>query len=531
MDLFFPDGTIINPSPYKASLNERFTRSINNNYRALVNYNKDFGKHSLEILAGTEAVDYRNDWLAGFRDQFPLENYDVLNAGSIANQQATGSALEWSLLSYFGRINYNYNDRYLFEANLRADGSSRFLGDNKYGYFPSFSFGWRLSEEEFLSTASWINELKIRGSWGALGNQQIGTYPFASTVTMGQNYVFGDNNPALGAALLYSGNRNITWETTRMINFGFDANIGDFEITGDYYVRNAGDILLRIPVPRIAGLIEPYQNAGKVRNTGWDLSAGYRKTFGELDLSVSANLSDVNNQVVDLMGSGPHIYDREINQEGQPFRSLYGLRSLGYFQNQEEIDQHAAQFGQVSPGDIKYEDINNDGIINAEDRTIFGNTIPKYTYGFNVSLDYKGFDFSLLGQGVGKVDGYLDNATMAFYLGGTAQEWHKDYWTPDNPSAAYPRLTFNYPNNEQVSSQWVRSASYFRLKTIQLGYTIPSAVTKRLSVSKCRVYANGQNLLTFHNFYDSFDPEAPVGEGTFYPQVKGFVFGLEITIE
>ena len=137
----------------------------------------------------------------------------------------------------------------------------------------------------------------------------------------------------------------------------------------------------------------------------------------------------------------------------------------------------------------------------------------------------------MLGQGVGKVDGYLDNfATMAFYLGGTAQEWHKDYWTPDNPSAAYPRLTFNYPNNEQVSSQWVRSASYFRLKTIQLGYTIPSAVTKRLSVSKCRVYANGQNLLTFHNFYDSFDPEAPVGEGTFYPQVKVFVFGLEITI-
>ena len=531
VDLFFPDGTIINPSPYKASLNEQFSRSINNNYRALINYNKDFGNHFLEVLAGTEAIDYRNDWLSGFRDQFPLENYDVLNAGSIANQQATGSALEWSLLSYFGRVNYNYNDRYLFEANLRADGSSRFLGTNKYGYFPSFSFGWRLSEEEFLSNTSWINELKIRGSWGSLGNQQIGTYPFASTVTMGQNYVFGDNIPALGAALLYSGNRNITWETTRMINVGFDASIGDFEFTGDYYVRNTDDILLQIPVPRIAGLIEPYQNAGKVRNKGWDLSAGYRKKFGELNLSISANLSDVNNQVVDLMGSGPHIYAREINQEGQPFRSLYGLKSLGYFQNQEEINQHATQFGQVSPGDIKYEDINNDGVINAADRTIFGNTIPKYTYGFNISLDYKGFDFSLLGQGVGKVDGYLDNfATMAFYLGGTAQEWHKDYWTPENPTAAYPRLTFNFPNNEQVSSQWVRSASYFRFKTLQVGYTIPSVLTNKLSISKCRVFGNGQNLLTFHNFYDSFDPEAPIGEGTFYPQVKVFVFGLEITI-
>lgn len=200
-----------------------------------------------------------------------------------------------------------------------------------------------------------------------------------------------------------------------MVNFGFDASIGNFDFTGDYYVRNTDDILLQIPVPRIAGLIEPYQNAGKVRNNGWDLSAGYRKTFGELNLSVSANLSDVNNQVVDLMGSGPHIYEREINQEGQPFMSLFGLKSLGYFQSQEEIDQHATQFGQVSPGDIKYADINNDGIINAEDRTIFGNTIPKYTYGVNISLDYKGFDFSLLGQGVGKVDGYLDNfATMAF---------------------------------------------------------------------------------------------------------------------
>ena len=531
VDLYYPDGSIVNPSPYRASLTEQYTKGVTNNYRAVADYGKNFQAHSLKLLAGVEAIDSKSEWIAGFRDQYPLENYDVLNVGSVANQRATGSAEEWALLSYFGRLNYNFNERYLLEVNLRADGSSRFIDENKFGFFPSLSAGWRMSEENFISQISWITELKLRGSWGTLGNQDIGNYPFSSAVTMGQNYVFGNDVPALGAALLYSGNPGITWETTKMANIGLDATLGNFDIVFDYYVKNTTDILLRLPTPRIAGLIEPFQNAGKVQNKGWDFNIGYRKRFGDWNFSVSGNLSDVENKIVDLVGTGPYIYAREIDMENSPYRSLYGLEALGYFQNQEEIDAHATQFGAVKPGDIKYNDINDDGIINAEDRVIIGNTIPKWTYGLNLSLDYKGFDFNLFGQGVGKVDGYLDNfATMAFFLGGTAQEWHKDHWTQENPNAAYPRLTFNYPNNEQVSSQWVRSAAYFRLKNLQLGYTLPQPIINRINISRLRVFGNGQNLLTLHKFYDSFDPEAPVGEGTFYPQVKVFVFGLEITL-
>ncbi len=537
VNLYFPDGLIINPSEFKASLTEKYTKTVTNNYRAVANYTKDIRSHSFNVLAGIEAIDLRSEWLEGFRDQYPLENYDVINVGSTANQRANGSAFESSLLSYFGRINYSFGDRYLLEMNLRADGSSRFTGDNKFGFFPSFSAGWRLSEESFFKDIRWIKELKVRGSWGMLGNQEVKLanqeilyYPFASTITMGQNYVFGADIPALGAAQIEAGNPAITWENTRMVNIGLDASVGDFEITADYYIKNTSDILLRLPAPRISGLVEPVRNAAKVRNTGWDLGLGYRRHFNGFQFAASANLSDVNNRITDLVGTGPYIYAREIDQQGQPFRSLYGLRSTGYFQNQEEIDSHAKQFGPMKPGDIKYEDINNDGVINAEDRVIIGNTIPKYTYGFNVSLGYKGFDFSIFGQGVGKVDGYLDNfATMAFYLGGTAQEWHKDHWTPDNPNAAYPRLTFNYPNNEQVSSQWVRSAAYFRLKNVQLGYTLPQTIVKKLNISKLRLFSSAQNLFTLHHFYDSFDPEAPVGQGDFYPQVKVFVFGLELS--
>ncbi|WP_345026197.1 TonB-dependent receptor [Ravibacter arvi] len=530
VNLYFPDGLIINPSEFRATLNEQYTKSVTNNYRAIADYSKNINAHSFKVLAGVEAIDYREEWISGFRDQYPLENYDVLNVGSVANQRNEGSAAEWSLLSYFGRFNYSFGDRYMLEMNLRADGSSRFIGDNKFGFFPSLSAGWRISEESFLADVKWINELKIRGSWGTLGNQEIGNYPFASAITMGQNYIFGPGIPGLGAALINAGNPGITWESTRMSNIGIDASIGDFEVTADYYIKNTHDILLRLPAPRIAGVIEPVQNAGKVRNTGWDISLGYRKNFNGLQVGFSGNLSDVNNRVMDLVGTGPYIYEREINRQGSPFRSLYGLRAIGYFQNQQEVDSHATQFGPMKPGDIKYEDINNDGAINAEDRVIIGNTIPKYTYGLNLSLGYKGFDLNVFGQGIGKVDGYLDNfATMAFYLGGTAQEWHKDHWTPENPNAPYPRLTFNYPNNEQISSQWVRSAAYFRLKNLQLGYSVPQAVVRKLNINKLRVFGSAQNLLTLHKFYDSFDPEAPVGQGDYYPQVRVFVFGLELS--
>ncbi|MEQ9290164.1 MAG: TonB-dependent receptor [Cyclobacteriaceae bacterium] len=543
VNLFYPDGFVINPSPYKAQLTEQYTKTNSNNYKALVSYDKSIRDHSLAFLLGWEAIDYKSEWIRGFRDQYPLENYEVLNVGSTANQTANGSAAEWALMSYFSRVNYNFKEKYLFEANVRIDGSSRFAEGYKYGLFPSFSAGWRISEEAFMSDVSstWLYNLKLRASWGRLGNQSIGNYPFASGVSTGLDYVFGNDSPALGAGLLNAANPQISWETTEMVNVGLDAGMGKFSITADYYIKNTYDILLRLPVPQIAGLSAPYQNAGKVRNKGWDFRVQFDDNVGELNYSIGANLSDVKNEVVDLVGTGPYIFERTAHFEGQPIDALYGLQSSGLFQNQSEVDSHASQFGPVSPGDIRYVDQSvdvdgdglvdePDGIVNASDRVVMGSTIPRYTYGLNLNFQYKGLDLGMFFQGVGKVDGYLDNfATQAFYLGGTAQEWHKDHWSENNPNAPYPRLTFNFPNNEQVSSYWVRSAAYFRMKNLQIGYSLPRKVIDKVSINKCRFFVSAQNLFTIDDFYNSFDPESPVGGGEFYPMVKVFVFGIETT--
>ena len=476
-----------------------------------------------------------------------MENYEVLDVGSTKNQTATGSAYEWSLMSYFGRLNYNFNEKYLFEANARIDGSSRFAEGYKYGFFPSVSAGWLVTEEQFMENLTWLDYLKVRASWGRLGNQNIGNYPFASAISLGQDYVFNDNVPALGAALLDAANPEISWETAEMTNFGFDATLWKFSVTAEYYIKTTYDILLKLPIPQITGLNAPYQNAGTVRNKGWDMRLQYGDAIKDFHYSIGVTLSDVKNEVIDLVGTGPYLSgsgygaERIILEEGEPMNSLYGLECEGIFQSQEEIDNHAQQYGVVEPGDLKYKDQvadnNNDGIpdqpdgiINASDRVIIGNTIPRYTYSFDLSCNYKGFDFSAFFQGVGKCDGYLDEqSTMAFYLGGTAYEWQKDYWTQDNTDASYPRLTFNHPNNEQVSSFWLKSAAYLRLKNLQVGYTLPKSLVEKSFIEKARIYFSGQNLLTFDNFYESFDPEAPYGNGSYYPMVKVFSFGIDCT--
>ena len=542
VDLFYPNGDIFNPTPFKASLTERYTRNIANTIKALVSYSKSFGKSNLSALVGFEQMDYRYDYMEGYRNEFLLENYEVLNAGPTTNQRATGSATESALRSYFGRLDYNLDEKYLFEANLRYDGSSKFNKGHRYGLFPSFSAGWRITEEEFMKTFNWLDNLKIRASWGQLGNQNIGDYPSSSVITLGQDYVFNNSVAAQGAAIIDASNPKISWETTEMTNFGIDLSIfSKLSLSLEYYIKNTKEILLRMPIPKTTGLNPPYQNAGKVRNAGWDFSGNFKDRKGDFEYSLTFNFSDVKNKIVDLVGTGPYIYDRTIQMEGEPIWSLYGLEAEGLFQTPEEILGHAAQYGTVKPGDIKYKDqltIDNDGdgvldkadgIINAQDRVIIGSDLPRQTYSFEVYGKYKNFDISLFFQGVGKVDGYIDqHGVMAFYMGGTAREWQKDYWRPDNTDAAYPRLTFGFPNNEQVSSYWKRSAAYLRLKNIQAGYTVPKGLLDKTFLSSCRVFFSGQNLFTIKNFYPGFDPEAPIGTGAYYPMVKVYSFGISI---
>ena len=530
-------------TPSKSSLSQSYSKSWKNNLHGLISYTKSVGNHNLSGLAGYEQIDYKTNWLSAYRENFPFLDYMEMSNGSVINMNNGGSASEWALRSYFGRLNYNFNEKYLLEANVRYDGSSRFATGYKYGTFPSFSAGWRISEESFMSEIEWMDNLKLRASWGQLGNQNIGTYPFASVVNLGLDYVFNDA-PVAGAALTDMANEEITWETTTTTNVGLDFGLfNKLSGTFEYYIRNTDDILLRLPVPMTIGLSAPYQNAGKVKNTGWDFNLNYSNYDKKFKYSVGLTLSDVKNEVVDLKGSGPYIGGYTITREGDPISSLYMLQSDGLFQSQEEIDNHATQYGKLAPGDIKYVDqitvdTDGDGIpdatdgkINADDRVLVGSNIPRYSFGVNLDVQYKGFDASLFLQGVGKRQTYLDGYVgWAFYNLGNIQEYQMDSWSPENTSASQPRvIDGSSHNNFNASDFWMYNAAYFRIKTFQFGYTIPSKVVKSAGIDKLRFYFAANNLFTIHSLPDGWDPEQPMGNTGSYPITSSYVFGIDLS--
>ncbi|MEQ8553132.1 MAG: TonB-dependent receptor [Cyclobacteriaceae bacterium] len=530
INTYYGDGTLAYINPNRSSLINRSDITRTDNVRALVNYSKQFDNHHLSGLLGYEQIENSFRYFQGYRENFPFENYQQLSLGSEVNQQTAGSANEFGLRSYFGRLMYNFQEKYLFEANLRYDGSSRFADDNKYGWFPSFSAGWRISEELFMQQVTAIDNLKLRASWGTLGNQNIGNYPFAASVDLTQGYIL--NEAAVqGAALTDLANPYVSWETTEMVNVGLDITfLQRFSIAADYYVKNTRDILLQLPIPLTVGLEAPFQNAGVVKNTGFDLSlTHFNAVSSDFEYDITFALSDVKNEIVDLKETGPYIASRTIRQEGQPIDALYGFEAAGLFQTDEEVLNHATQFGgQVAPGDIKYVDQDGDGAITADgDRVVLGSAIPRYTYSLNISAKYKGLDFGMFWQGVGKANGYLDaSGVWAYYVGSTATERHLDRWTPENTDASYPRLTFNYPNNEQASSYWMLNAAYLRLKNVQVGYSLPTGIMEKTFLDNLRVYVSGQNVLTISDFLEGFDVESPVGSAGFYPIVKTFTLGL-----
>ncbi|WP_184177550.1 TonB-dependent receptor [Rhabdobacter roseus] len=523
------DGTPSFAIPGRNSLTEQFTRSWYNNLRATVTFDKLLANsHQLTVLAGFQQEDQRDNWISAYREVFILPDYQEINSGNRENERTGGSASHWALQSFFGRLNYNYKEKYLFEANARYDGSSRFAQGNKYALFPSVSAGWRISQESFMnSVANVVTDLKIRASWGRLGNQNIGLYPFSAFIGIGNsNYVFGDQIQT-GASLNAMANPEIQWETTTVSDLGLDLNLwSKLTVTADYYHRKTTGILLQLDIPTMLGLTAPYQNAGVVENKGWELALNYRDRVGDLSYGVTVNLSDVKNKVLDMRGiqrSG-----RQVSREGHAIDSFFGYEAIGLFQSADEVASSPKQFGTVAPGDIKYRDVNGDNVINNQDQVIIGSPIPRYTYSTNFDLGYKGFDLSVFFQGVGKADGFLfGQGIMPFYLGGTVQEQHKDRWTPNNPDATFPRFAFNEINNEQNSDFWMKSAAYLRLKNVQLSYTIPGTLLKKY-IQRARIYVSGQNLLTFDNFWQGYDVEAPVSDGGWYPQMKVYSLGLDL---
>ena len=525
--------------PEQSSLSQSESRYIKNTIQAIATYNRTFRKnHDFGVLVGYEQITHDAESHSLSRTGFVNDDYEVMDAGSIALMDNAGSASAWSLLSAFARVNYSYKSRYLFEANFRADGSSRFAKGNRFGYFPSFSAAWRISEEGFMKGLSWLNNLKIRASWGQLGNQEIGTYPSYVTINFNPAYIFGGVGVDGGLQTSFA-NSDISWETSVTTNVGLDFAFLRNRLYGsfDWYVKNTHDILLKLPIPEVTGMTAPYQNAGVVRNTGWDLEIGHKNTIGDFNYAVNFNLSDVRNEVIDLKGAGPIIDGYEIIDEGYPINSLYGYKTDGLFRTKEELLNHPDQsyFGDYGLGDIKYVNVSDsDGTtntINASDRTVIGNQIPRFTYGLNISAGWKGIDLTVFIQGIGKRDIILQgDAVWALHNAGKMQTWMMDNWTEDNIDASYPRLVATSEhNNFQMSDFWVYNASFLRLKTLQLGYTFPENWMKKINVSNLRVYVTGDNILTYSKLPKGWDPEMGSGEAKIYPLTKTWLFGVQLS--
>ena len=505
----------------------------------LLQYDKSFGDHDFSVLGGYSQEHNKYDYLFGSRRGYLNNALDQLDAGPITGLQNGGNASEYALQSVFGRINYTFKKKYLVEGNIRDDGSSRFAKDNRWAIFPSASLGWRISEEAFFEPARKIfSDLKIRASWGKLGNQDIGTYPYQATIVTGQNYTFGGQTVD-GIAPVNGVNPDIKWETTTTKDIGLDAVLfgGMITFTGDYFLRNTDDILLSLPVANAFGLNAPVINAGSVQNKGVELTAGYHLRKHDFSFNADANISFIKNEITSLAGTGPFPNGSTIQGEGLPINSLYGWVAEGLFQSQDDIDKHASQNGMggpVGPGDIKYRDLNKDGVIDGEDRQYLGNYFPEITYGLTMSGRYKGFDAALFLQGATDVNSFVSGRILGslYDKNGDPTSIWLDRWTPTNTGASFPRVWNSNSQNDPAatpSSFWVRSAGYMRLKNVQVGYTLSGGFFARNKI-KLRIFWTGKDLLTFTKFYKWVDPESPLGGNSYsYPMVKVNSLGINLT--
>lgn len=513
-------------------------------YQATAMVSKSFGDHNFKLLGGASYEETDAQSLSAYRQNYDYPEYEVIDAGGDNEfKDNGGSRSQLALASFFGRFNYNYKERYLFEANIRYDGSSRFIKRNRWGVFPSVSAAWRVTEEPFMEgIKNTLTELKFRTSYGILGNQNIGkTYPTVQLLAISSISAANVVKPIVTLTSL--ANEDLTWETTRMADFGMDASLWNkLSITADYYHKKTYGILMTLDIPSSIGLNAPYQNAGIVTNDGWEVGLGYHDSWGPWRLGVNANVSDVINKIVDMKGTyGTSGVIR--NQEGSSINSLFLLNCLGIVQTQEQADwvnENCPQYSQIThPGDLVYEDTNNDNVIDDKDKVIAGSLVPRYTYGMLLDLGWKGFDLSLQFQGVGKADAYISGGyTQPCVSGNTFRSEHMDNWTPDNPNAKFPRLSYTSDLNKKVSTFWMADASYLRLKNVQLSWSFPKKALTAMKISGLTLFANATNVFTLDNYYQGYDPEtayqggsqgATTGSiGGIYPLVSTYTFGVEV---
>lgn len=545
----YENGNLKSKFPTSGSSgSEQRVKTVTKQYNIQGTYEKEIQKNYFKILLGFQSEELNYNYLTAGRKNFNYEGYEELVNGDASTMTNSTAKYAWSMLSYLFRVNYSYDNRYLLEVNGRYDGTSRFRKGQRWGFFPSVSAGWRISEEKFFEPAkSVVNNLKLRASYGELGNQAIsGYYPYASSIGSSTDYGYWfDKVLSPGVAQIQLANPLITWEKSHQVDVGLDMGLFNNRLnaTFDYYVRNISNMLQQFPVPMFVGMSAPWSNAGSMRNNGWELSLSWRDRIGDVNYYINGNLSDVKNKVLDLYGK-EYVGSTTITKEGEQFNSWYGYVADGYFQSREEIDDpntpvYGGNKNNVRPGYIKYRDISGpdgvpDGKIDQNDRTILGNPTPRYEFGLTIGGDWKGFDLSLFFQGVGKKDVYYQGAGARALTGNyTIYKYQLDYWTEENRNAKFPILLED-PNgtnpNNMISSFWVKSGAYCRLKNIVLGYTLPSNLVRKAYLSKVRVYASAQNIFTLkNNFYEGFDPENSIGSGaSCYPLNKTFIFGLNV---
>ena len=494
--------------------------------------------HDVKILAGYSYESVDKTEFSGKIEGFLGNDLHELGAGS-SNSLADGTSSRSVLMSYFGRVNYGFKDRYLLEGNFRYDGSSRFAKGNRWGVFPSFSAGWRLSEEEFMKDLPWVYNLKLRASWGQLGNERIDLFRYVDLMNLDAKYSL-NGEIQTGAAVTAYNDPNITWETTTMTNVGLDASLfnGNFDFSFEYFDKRTSDILRKVILPQQVGSLDgPIRNIGEVSNKGFELNLAYRNNIGDFRYEVNGNMTFIKNKIVSLKDQ-TIIDGMFILEEGKPIDSYYMLHAIGIFQSEEEIKNSPHQTAATKPGYLKFEDVNGDGKITEDDRKICGGVIPKITYGFNINLGYKNFDLAAFFQGVMDVYTYGDRigATPLWFGCGLPEQWLTDAWTPERGTSATLPILTTYEGclneNFRTNDFWLRNASYLRLKNLVIGYTLPDRWMKKVFVQHCRLYVSGENLLTWTPFVtDYIDPEQPVADsnGRSYPMSKTFSVGLDIT--
>jgi len=541
------------PAFYFGNFFSRATARLNDDSRVFTNasientldYQKEFGKHAVEGLLG-QSYRYGSSIFRGSRaDGFTVPYYPVINNGQ--TRSSSGSEFENALSSYFGRINYAYDDKYLLSASVRRDGSSRFAPANKFGYFPAASVGWKISNENFWKVSPKIvSDLKLRASYGKLGNQQIADYQYQGTINTGVIYTF-DGVRATGGLQTLVASPDIKWESKEITNIGFDSKFLDglIDFSAEYYYSKSTDILVGITIPASVGFsnLNPVVNAATLQNSGFEFAAAYHKRKGKFTFDVSANLSTLNNKVLALGGNNePLVGVGARTVIGGEVGAHYGFLYDGIFQSQAEINSHATQFGAVlAPGDVRYKDISGpdgkpDGVVNeAYDRVTLGSGIPKFNYGFSFSGAYKNFDVTVFASGSAK---FLINSRMYRDLHHSAGSinYHVDMlnrWTPTNTNTDVPRLNDNDINNGKDSNRpgWLQNGTYLRINTIALGYTLPSLIK---GVSNARIYATVQNLYSFQK-YQGYNPDFTSGvlnpgfDFGSYPKPRTIMFGVQVT--